>query len=597
MTELFPAPSPDSSSKEYVEFYNDSDKAINLEKWRLKDANLEKSGETDKSCVLHTFEIKPGEYKVFYLDDCEKFTISLNNDGDDLNLYNPTDAEPVSGTSYTSAEPNSSWSLDGEDWRWAAKMTPGEKNDFNFPEPPPEDDSGGSDTPPTDDGTPSKYNVYLNEILPNPKGADKSKEFVEIYNAEDSEIDLSGWALKYSSSTYHFPDETKIGSKKYLTLYNQKDFKFSLGNSGERTLRLIDTDGHRASFVSYNGAKENASYDFDGALWHWSRFLTPGKANKFNHAPKIKIKSIKNAYVGVPVAFSASTKDKDKDKLKFVWDFGDGHKSYIKNPNHTYLKDKKYKIIFTVDDGSEKFAKTLSLKVKKYPKQDLKIVQINPNPAGNDTGKEKIILFNAEKKQVNLKGWKIATGKSEKKMINHIINTDFFIAAGKTAELSHQNAYFYLNNTGMKLELRYPNGKTADKMSYAKEKIAEDEIYRKVNGKWAWIAPPTETKLAEAAPATPVIKNEDIDMSDILGKYSADPEWRKKKENRIILASFNQKLSTISEGQVLGTSIIRETENYYTFTPYAPEKHWVVKLWEDLLAILNSFINNLLLQF
>lgn len=752
MTELFPAPSSENSTKEFVEFYNADTEMVDLAGWRLKDANLEKSIETDKSCIMPKFEIKPGDYKAFYLAECAKNSISLNNGGDELNLYNPRDAALVSSASYTeTAKPDYSWSLrpasndwqwtskytpDGEnifddpvpppppieysdqlmidelfphpsvgneefvelynagdneesldgwklkdkggntcnisdkkiapdrylaikksdfssgcamalndtggetvslynprdtspvsvaeytedaqvdyswsfdpdsgDWQWTKDATPDAKNEFPVETPPVEDEPGDTNTPPPANDTPSEHKVYLNEILPNPKGTDTGKEFVEIYNAEDEQIDLTGWTLKYASSTYHFPDGTKIDPGKYLAILNGTDFKFSLGNSGERTLALFDKDDKKASAVSWSGAKEAVSYNFDGAFWHWSRKLTPGEENKFNHAPQIKIEKIKDTYVGMPLTFSLSAKDKDKDKLKFVWDFGDGHKSYMKNPTHIFLKKKNYHVILTVDDGSDKFAKTLTVKVKKYPKQNVKMIQLNPNPAGNDTGKEKITLINNSKKKINLKGWKIATGTSSKKLINHIIAADFFIPAGKPADLTHLDAFFYLNNKAMKLELRYPDGQTADKLAYAKDKIADDEIYKKTGNQWAWIAPPAKTELAVAptpAEASPTVVATETEVSENLGKFTANPELEKKNEYRISLANYDSKIvipkdTSEPSGRVLGASTVRETESTFSFTQAAPpEKHWLMKFLDYLAISANALANKLFLRF
>jgi len=444
-------------------------------------------------------------------------------------------------------------------------------------------------------------NVYLNEILPNPKDDEKTGEYIEIFNASNSDADISGWILKDASKTkYVFPDGAKIEPGKYLVIY-RADFKFAMNNSGQETVSLLDKDGKIISSVTYNSAKENISYNFDGAFWHWSRFLTPGEENKFNHAPKIKISKIKNAYAGVPVSFSASVKDKDRDKLKYAWDFGDGHKSYLQNPTHIYLKKKKYIATFMVDDGSEKFAKTLSVKVQSYPKQDVKIVKLNPNPASKATGQESIVLLNNSKKKINLKGWKIATGS--KKLINHIINSDISLRPNETKKITRADAFFYLNNFAMKLELRYPNGKTADKVAYAKEKIAEDEIYQKTNGKWAWIAPPAENKLVLADSPTennPVVATYgDTEIQNNLGKQTINET---KAKNKIILANYATDLSLpddlASRPRVLGAETVNNSENYYTFTPPAPpEKHWAIKFLENIGMSANSILNKFILLF
>lgn len=586
INELLPNSSGDENTDEFIELYNFSSELIALENWQLKD----KSG---KTYTFPKINVAGGDYLAVYSKDSK---IALNNSGlEDVSLLNPDD-EVVFYISYTDADRmDFSYSFETDDtWQWTFPPTPREKNRFDEPVPPEDQIDNNIST--------CNGSICLNEILPNPKGDEKTGEFVEIYNAEDSIIDLAGWTLKDSSKTkYTFPTDAKIEPGKYSVIY-RTDFKFAMNNSGHETIYLLDKSGKTASLVSYNGAKENVSYNFDGAFWHWSRFLTPKKENRFNHAPKVKIKKNKEAFAGVPVAFEASVKDKDKDKVKYIWDFGDGHKSYLKNPTHIYLKRKKYTVTFTVDDGSEKFAKTISMQVKSYPKADIKIVQLSPNPAGNDMGKEKIVLLNNSKKKINLKGWKIATGS--KKLINHLIANDFLIEPGKTASITRQNAFFYLNNTVMKLELRYPNGKTADKVAYQKEKINENEIYKKTNGQWAWIAPEAENKLALAenlVENNPVLADNQ-EIQNNLGKYSTDPQWQKKKENAIVLASYATNLSLpkdfSNQPRVLGASTIQNDSDYFSFgRPYVPEPHWAVKFVNSLGSKINQLLNKLIGYF
>ena len=588
--ELSPNP---NDGKEFAEFYNSGDEAVNLKGWELQDANLENK---KAFCTIPSdLKIDPDDYGVFYLDDCD-VSIALNNTGGDkLILFNPNQ-EPVSESDYADdTRSGYSYAFDNTNWQWTSQPSPGTENKFDTIE-----ENAPYGGQPDNNAAVCNGPVCLNEILPNPKGDEVSGEYIEIFNSGDTEVDISHWILKDKSATkYIFPDNAKIEAGKYFVIH-RTNFRFAMNNSGQETVSLLDADGKVISAVAYDGAKENVSYNFDGAFWHWSRFLTPGKANRFNHAPKIKLNKIKNAYAGVPVDFSASAKDKDKDKLKYVWDFGDGHKSYLKNPAHVYLKKKTYHVIFTVDDGSEKFAKTISVKVKNYPPADVQIVQLLPNPAGNDTGQETISLLNNSRKKINLKGWKIATGR--KKLINHPINSDVFLNPNETREITHADAFFYLNNSAMKLELRYPNGKTADKLTYKKEKIAEGEIYKKINKQWAWVNTQKNTEVEQSNTETILVKSnpviatvDETEIQNNLGKYSANPEWQKKKENQIVLANYGSKITVPKPaGRVLGAETVNEIANSFTFTPpFMPEKHWAVRFLEYILQILNVAMNYL----
>ena len=176
--------------------------------------------------------------------------------------------------------------------------------------------------------------------------------------------------------------------------------------------------------------------------------------------------------------FRVSAKDKDNDKLKFVWDFGDGHKSYKQNTKHKYLKKGAYQVSLKISDGSEDIFETFEIEVRNFPKKELKIVGVKANPKGKDTDLETIKIKNSSKKKINLKNWSVATGWKE--LYNHPINKKLIIKPGETKELTRKYSAFTLNNKQTKVELRRPDGSIASKVKYSKkEGIQDDETYEK----------------------------------------------------------------------------------------------------------------------
>jgi hypothetical protein len=89
------------------------------------------------------------------------------------------------------------------------------------------------------------------------------KEWIELYNRSDREVDLSGWNLE-EAVQFEFPGGTKIGAGEYLVLANDAaglaakfpgarivgDFSGRLSNQSER-IRLIDAVGNPADTVHY----------------------------------------------------------------------------------------------------------------------------------------------------------------------------------------------------------------------------------------------------------------------------------------------------------------------------------------------------------
>ena len=123
-------------------------------------------------------------------------------------------------------------------------------------------------------------NIFINEILPSPEGADSENEWLELFNENDFEVELSGWKIQDtigSITTYTFPEGTKIGPKDFLVL-SRPTTKITLNNSNEGLL-LIKPDGNILDKVTYEKAPRGQSYNRMGSHWDWSTVLTQGAAN------------------------------------------------------------------------------------------------------------------------------------------------------------------------------------------------------------------------------------------------------------------------------------------------------------------------------
>ncbi|MEK7061771.1 MAG: lamin tail domain-containing protein [Patescibacteria group bacterium] len=122
--------------------------------------------------------------------------------------------------------------------------------------------------------------VIFNEILPSPDGTDDGKEWIELYNTNNSEVDLSGWTIKDkegSVTNYSLPQNTKMPAYGYLTL-KRPDTKITLNNTIDGLI-LSWPDGKVIDFINYENAPSNQSYNKTGANWQWSASLTPGVKN------------------------------------------------------------------------------------------------------------------------------------------------------------------------------------------------------------------------------------------------------------------------------------------------------------------------------
>lgn len=146
-------------------------------------------------------------------------------------------------------------------------------------------------------------------------------------------------------------------------------FEVSSNDAGRVTFKNLstDADGDKLTYdwnfgdgttsketdPSHTYAK-NGNYEVllhvnDGMNFTTFRFtLTVTGVIDNNHAPTVSFSTVKT---GLTVQFKNASTDADGDTLVYVWDFGDGSTSSVKNPVHTYTKAGSYSVILKVTDG------------------------------------------------------------------------------------------------------------------------------------------------------------------------------------------------------------------------------------------------------
>lgn len=122
--------------------------------------------------------------------------------------------------------------------------------------------------------------IIFNEILPSPEGPDEENEWIEIFNQNLFEINLSKWRVSDTVGTvniYTFPEGVKIGQKGFLVL-PRPDTKITLNNGGD-SLKLIQPNGNIIDEVTYEKAPQGYSYNRTESDWVWSNILTKNSVN------------------------------------------------------------------------------------------------------------------------------------------------------------------------------------------------------------------------------------------------------------------------------------------------------------------------------
>lgn len=127
--------------------------------------------------------------------------------------------------------------------------------------------------------------VRLNEILPVPAGIDwnsdglitQSDAWLELYNASDEVIDISGWQLEFSDGEYQIPAGTKLQPGSYLVLFPLQAGE-SLEDGGN--VRLLNREHELVERIKLPKMAPDASYSRDSnGNWHDDWPPTPGQPN------------------------------------------------------------------------------------------------------------------------------------------------------------------------------------------------------------------------------------------------------------------------------------------------------------------------------
>lgn len=277
---------------EWIELYNKTATAVNLNDWTLKAADG-----TPEIKLAGTVPAK-GFYLLERTDDNTVPNISadqiyigpLENKGENLELYDNF------GNLIDSVNCGSGWFAGDNETKqtmermeianWHNSQSPGgtpkAKNSITPESLPDELIEEEPQSLPQDEQKPQIYptGVVINEVLPSPEGSDAENEWIEIFNQNIFEVNLSDWKIVDvvgSIKTYTFSKETKISPKGFLVFFRPLT-KITLNNSGDG-LKLLQPNEEILDSLNYNKAPQNQSFNRTESGWVWSNTLTPGSAN------------------------------------------------------------------------------------------------------------------------------------------------------------------------------------------------------------------------------------------------------------------------------------------------------------------------------
>lgn len=344
---------PTENSTEWVELYNHSNQSFNLDNWTLEDGSGAKT-------------ILSGTINKYFVIESPKG--NLNNAGDSILLKDPSgqiidrmsygnwlddqNNAPAADSPHSLAlkEDGSSSGADLDAWVITSSPT---KNSSNLISSADEISDPNSKTADTSINCP----LIINEVLPDPLGADLVGEFIEIYNPTTKPVDLIGWSITINNQLPFVFGLQSLAPLNYLAL-PRSITKLVLANDGA-TINLREPQAEKICFkFKYSGASPGASFGFnnDTLTWskpiqQWSRQPSAGGKNStlaINQSPSA---IINHNLDGQTINFDASdSTDPNADQLLFQWQFGDGATSLDVAGSHRYAQAGTYTVKLIASD-------------------------------------------------------------------------------------------------------------------------------------------------------------------------------------------------------------------------------------------------------
>ena len=289
-----------SANDEWIELYNTSSLDLDIEGWELTaEDGTPAINLTGKVLAKNFFLLERTDDET--LPDIKADLIykgSLNNKGEYLKLFGKDgkiideidcSSEWFTGDNETKAtmerkDPLTSGS-NSQNWRTSQNLggTPKAENSQGEKEPEAKKEAGSE---PKEKVSSYPSNVFINEILPSPEGPDAENEWIEIFNQNVFEVDLSSWQITDSvgkTKVYTLPQGTVIEAQGFLVL-NRLITKITLNNDGD-DLTLLHPNGITIDKAGYEKAPRGKSFNKTSSGWLWSSTLTPGVLNIVPSSP------------------------------------------------------------------------------------------------------------------------------------------------------------------------------------------------------------------------------------------------------------------------------------------------------------------------
>lgn len=367
--------------------------------------------------------------------------------------------------------------------------------------------------------------VVFSEIAYDLKGADDGHEWVEIYNAGATAVDLTGWKFNDGSNhVLNIPPKNGgqgamvVPAGGYIVLAGDAevfivdhpgfsgtviDTVMSLNNTGTM-VAMIDADGvtiDTAIYSKESGAAGNGMTLVRNGSGGWGESAgeggTPGMQNSENAVSQQQTETATTtpsvleaqapasaqhiipdagenvvALAGDEIMFDASGTT-GAGSASFVWNFGDGTVAQGEAIFHRYLFPGKYIVALSVAGAED------TIEANIYPR-GIAISEFMPEGGVGES--EWIEVHNDSPYSADLSGWGV--GANEKKASFIIPQGTTLVAGGYLVFAKEVSHVTFPNEKGV-ITLWYPHGQEATRVEYVSAKKGFSAA-RKHDGSYVW---------------------------------------------------------------------------------------------------------------
>ena len=482
--------------------------------------------------------------------------------------------------------------------------------------------------------------VVINEVLYDPTGSDDTgKEYIRLYNNDNSSFDLTGYQLNTTSGDYYTFPAFSLGPKSFITIHLRKDgtntqtdlytgtsgFDDNMGNTNGWVAFFKSNEQTKDSIMDYleygAGGKTWESIAVKAGIWTADIFITDvpaGKAIKLktdgvdtnspsdwievepsiiqeepeesttekplvpltgdNHPPIAEAGDNIIAFINQEIEFDGTkSTDPDNNELHYEWNMGDG--KLIEKPSFTYKYNYPgtYTVSLMVYDGQYYVIDTAIIEIRAG---QITINEFLPNPSGQDEEEEWIEIYNDSDSIVDISEWQLDDTASGSKSFVFPKNT--LIAPKSYIVLTRQITDIALNNDKDSVRLLLPEGMVFQEVNYENPPLGKSSAKTEEGFVWS-----------ESTPGTVNITNLAIDeIKKFTYQQPLKPEIVKEPSQDYAWYYQNAPQKEIVDDS---ENVVAPTENLAAVKEISPQKEPINLVLILGLIVLGGFVIGFLL--